>query len=83
MMKTLLAVLLILPLAVFAQSPALAPFISSGLTQPVAVVSDGVNDDRLFIVEQGGLIKIYRNGTLVMTPTIKAVTTARNGIRND
>lgn len=38
------------------------PIITSGLTNPLFVTHAG--DDRLFIVEKGGKIKIYQNGAL-------------------
>jgi glucose/arabinose dehydrogenase len=41
------------------------PIISSGLTRPIFVTH--ANDDRLFIMEQGGLIKIWQGGALLPT----------------
>ena len=41
------------------------PIITSGLTNPLFVTHAG--DDRLFIVEKGGKIKIYQNGALLPT----------------
>lgn len=44
----------------------LTPF-ATGLSQPVDIVSAG--DDRLFVVQQGGAIRIVQpNGTVLMTP---------------
>jgi hypothetical protein len=40
--------------------------LGSGLSEPVAVVNAG--DNRLFVVEQGGLIKVYKNGAFLATP---------------
>ncbi|WP_420629593.1 PQQ-dependent sugar dehydrogenase [Candidatus Leptofilum sp.] len=48
-------------------SISLAPVIS-GLTQPLYLTH--AFDDRLFIVEQDGLIKIFQNGALLATPFI-------------
>jgi glucose/arabinose dehydrogenase len=38
----------------------------SALSEPIAVVNAG--DSRLFVAEQGGLIKIYKNGAFLPTP---------------
>lgn len=45
---------------------------ASGFTQPIGIVNSGVTGDgRLFIVEQGGLIRILQsNGTILPTPFI-------------
>jgi glucose/arabinose dehydrogenase len=40
--------------------------VASGLTQPVFVTHAG--DDRLFVVEQAGVIKIVKNGAVLPTP---------------
>lgn len=40
--------------------------LGTGLTSPVDVVNCG--DDRLFVVQQGGIIKIYKNGAFLPTP---------------
>jgi glucose/arabinose dehydrogenase len=37
----------------------LTPFISSGLTSPVGIVSPGDGSGRMFVVEQGGDIEVY------------------------
>jgi len=42
-------------------------FISSGLTSPV-FLAQPLNDGRIFIVEQGGRIRVVRNGVLQTTP---------------
>ena len=49
-----------------AQAPVLnfSPLVSSGLTAPLDVVNAGDGTNRLFIVEQGGTVKIYAGGTL-------------------
>ena len=41
---------------------------ASGLTKPVLAVSARDGTGRIFIVEQTGRIKIYRNGTILATP---------------
>ncbi len=40
----------------------------SGLTQPVFVTNAGDGSNRLFIVQQTGQIKIFKNGSLLATP---------------
>lgn len=44
----------------------LTPVITSGLDRPVFITHAG--DSRLFIVEQGGKVRIWRNGVLLSTP---------------
>ena len=40
----------------------------SGLSQPVALTHAGDGSGRLFIVEQGGTIRIFKNGALIPSP---------------
>jgi glucose/arabinose dehydrogenase len=42
--------------------------VARGLDSPVAAVADPSDTETLFIVEQGGLIRIARNGTLLEEP---------------
>ena len=42
--------------------------VTGGLSSPVAVRNPGDGSDRLFVVEQGGAIRIIDNGDLVSTP---------------
>jgi len=42
--------------------------IPSGLAQPVYVTHAGDGSGRLFIVEQAGVIRIFKNGSLLATP---------------
>ena len=46
------------------QDIALAPVLTRGLIQPVFIGHAGDHSDRLFIVEQPGRIRIFRNGAL-------------------
>lgn len=50
----------------YSQAPVLSfnPVIPSGLTSPVDVVNAGDGTNRLFIVQQGGIIRYYREGVL-------------------
>ncbi len=54
-----------------AQAPALRslPYVS-GLTMPVGMVQDPSDPAIQYVVEQGGLIKVIQNGTLLATPFI-------------
>jgi len=58
-----------LPQAVSAQNPviALEP-IADGFTRPVYVTTDGVNPDRLYLVEQTGTVRVIENGALLPDP---------------
>jgi glucose/arabinose dehydrogenase len=40
----------------------------SGVTRPVALAAPGDGSGRLFIVQQGGVIRIAKNGTLITKP---------------
>lgn len=44
----------------------LSPVVTSGLTRPVYLTH--ARDNRLFIVEQAGVIRIYQNGSLLSQP---------------
>src|SRR5712692_9067180 len=58
-----------LVLPAFAAPPAvtLRP-VASGLTMPVEIAHAGDGSGRLFVVEQGGAIKIIRDGAVLATP---------------
>ncbi|MBC8017943.1 MAG: PQQ-dependent sugar dehydrogenase, partial [Verrucomicrobia bacterium] len=42
--------------------------VAGGFSQPVAITHAGDGSDRLFVVEQGGTVKIVRNGVVSPTP---------------
>jgi len=70
MKRLWLIVLISLSTPVFAQdlgSLTLKEFVT-GLSQPVGVVNAGDGSDRLFILEQTGLIKVVKNGVINATP---------------
>ncbi len=46
---------------------ALSPFVA-GFANPVDIVNAGDGSGRLYVVQQGGLIRIIRNGTILPTP---------------
>lgn len=50
-----------------ASSISLTPFVS-GLSQPVAITQAGDGSGRLFVVEQGGTVKIVRNAAVAPQP---------------
>ena len=46
----------------------LTPYITSGITEPVAIRSPGDGSGRMFIVERGGALRVVANGQLLSTP---------------
>ena len=65
------SILAIAPAALRGEIPAdlhLAPFISSGLDDPLAIRSPRDGSGRLFVVERGGTIRVVVNGVLLPTP---------------
>jgi glucose/arabinose dehydrogenase len=49
-------------------------FITSGLSSPVDIVNSGDGTNRLFIVEQGGTIRIHNGSSLLATPFLNIST---------
>ena len=62
----LLAAVLSLPVDVQAQIR--TEIVASGLTQPVAFIEDPAFSNVYYIVEQGGLVKVLRNGVVQSEP---------------
>ena len=64
-----LTILAALPALSTAQEPtiALEP-VADGFVRPVFVTADGVNPDRLYVVEQTGTVRIVENGSLLTEP---------------
>ena len=56
--------------------------VAQGLAYPVYVTAPP-GDDRLFIVQQGGLIKILLNGTILPTPFLDIDALTTNPVGND
>ncbi len=54
----------------------LSPIITTGLTDPVHITHAG--DDRLFIVERAGQIRIYESGALLPTPFLDITPTVQD-----
>jgi glucose/arabinose dehydrogenase len=54
------------------------PFITSGLSSPV-FLAQPLNDGRIFVVEQGGLIRLVKNGVLQTTPFLNISTRVLSG----
>jgi glucose/arabinose dehydrogenase len=61
-----------------ASSISLTPFVS-GLSQPVAITHAGDGSGRLFVVEQGGTVKIVRNAAVVPQPFLNITGRVRAG----
>jgi hypothetical protein len=61
-----------------AASITLSP-IAGGFTQPVAIANAGDGSGRLFIVEQGGVVKIVRNGTVAEKPFLNITSMVTSG----
>jgi len=61
----------------------LVPFVS-GFSSPVDVVNAGDDSGRLYVVQQGGMIRIIRNGAMLPTPfldlTAKIVSGGEQGL---
>ena len=71
MRSTALATVVCAALASFANAQALqATLVQSGFGSPIFVCSPPGDLQRLFVVEQGGMIKIIRNGSTLATPFI-------------
>ena len=56
----------------------LNPFITSGLSSPV-FLAQPLDDGRVFVVEQGGRIRVVRNGALQTTPFLDISTRVLSG----
>src|SRR4029077_8121726 len=56
----------------------LDPFISAGLASPV-FLAQPLNDGRIFVVEQGGRIRVILNGVLQTTPFLDISTRVLSG----
>ena len=52
--------------------------VASGLSLPVFVTNAGDGSNRLFIVQQGGQIRIFKNGSLLPTPFLNIVGSVSN-----
>lgn len=57
---------------------ALQPIVTTGLSSPVHLASPP-DDDRLFVVEQPGRVRIIQNGTLLQTPFLNIASKVRSG----
>ena len=75
------AALTILPATGFAQPPvAIEPVITSGLSSAIGMTHAGDGSGRLFVVEQGGRIKVWTGGSSVLpTPFLDLSTIVSSG----
>lgn len=62
------------PKAVLAQTPLTTAVIQSGLSSPLYVTSPPADLERIFVVEQGGRIKIIKNGSILPNPFLNIST---------
>ncbi len=67
--------------AALAQVPAirLLPFISSGLSSPVFMTNAGDGTNRLFIVQQGGIVRVIQPGSSTPTTFLNITSLVRSG----
>ena len=56
----------------------LDPFIAAGLSNPV-FLSQPLDDGRIFVVEQGGRIRVVKNGAVQTTPFLDISTRVLSG----
>jgi len=65
---TLLGALLAAPnLLAQPATPQFTPFITSGLSGPIGVFNAADGSNRLFVIQQGGQVRVWRGGTLQTT----------------
>jgi glucose/arabinose dehydrogenase len=50
-----------------------------GLTQPIGITNAGDGSNRIFVVEQGGQIRIIKNGALLSTPFLNIASRVSTG----
>src|SRR5688572_5725555 len=56
------------PAEVFTPSNVVFREAMSGLTQPIFIANAGDSSNRLFVVERAGIIRIFKDGSLLTTP---------------
>ncbi len=49
-------------------TPQFVSFLASGLSGPIGVFNAGDGSNRLFVIQQGGQVRVWRNGTLQTMP---------------
>jgi glucose/arabinose dehydrogenase len=76
--QTIAAAPLLAPAAAPDNSIVLQPFLS-GITSPVFITHAGDGTGRLFVVEQGGLIKVVKNGVVNPTPFLNVTSRIVSG----
>ena len=75
MKRLALAILFSLSIPVFAQDLDLLSLkeFATGLSQPVGIMHAGDGSDRVFLIEQSGLIKVVKNGIINATPFLDLI----------
>ncbi|MFT6780760.1 MAG: glucose/arabinose dehydrogenase [Saprospiraceae bacterium] len=74
-MKEYLSILLLILVSFFSSAQPSLQYVQvqSGLSSPVDITNAGDGSNRLFIVEQDGIIKIIENGSVLSTPFLDIV----------
>src|SRR5947208_16963080 len=80
MTRVLIALIFVFCAGAFGAPPAvtLRP-VASGLTLPVEIAHAGDGSGRLFVVEQGGAIKIIKDGAVLATPFLNITAQVLSG----
>src|SRR5438552_4464552 len=80
MIRVLIALLFVFCGGAFAAPPAVTlRLVASGLTLPVEIAHAGDASGRLFVVEQGGAIKIIKDGAVLATPFLNITAQVLSG----
>ena len=74
-----LAAIALLVTAASARAQLTSTVFVSGFTNPVAFVQDPSNATLQYVVEQGGVIKVIQNGTLLATPFLNLTSNVAHG----
>jgi glucose/arabinose dehydrogenase len=73
------AAVVLLGYRVAAQATLMGRVYASGFTSPIAFVQDSTNNSRQFVVQQGGLIRVVENGSVLPTNFLNLSTAITSG----